>query len=297
MNWAQTFIDFFSFKDPNVRWVVLGVWILSATSGFVGVFAYLRKRSLVGDAVSHAILPGICIAFMLTRVKNPWILMTGAFVAGWLAILCIDWITQQTKIKTDAATALVLSVFYGVGILLLTTIQQSGSGAQSGLDHFLFGKAAALTFEDFIPLLVSGAVMLGIVLLFFNTFRLVCFDPAFAQVLGIPVVRIEQLISSLTVVAIAIGIQAVGVVLMVALLITPAASGRYWTYRLGTLLVIAAVFGSLAGIGGAFISYAMPKMPTGPWVVLMLSLIAVVSVFLGKERGILIRKLRQIQKK
>ncbi|MEO1652150.1 MAG: iron chelate uptake ABC transporter family permease subunit, partial [Bacteroidota bacterium] len=267
----ESLIDFILLKDPNVRWVVLGVVLIASSSAVVGVFAFLRKRGLVGDAISHSILPGICLAFMLTGVKNPLMLMIGAFLSGWFSIWVIGLITRQSRIKSDAAIALVLSVFYGFGILLLTIIQQSGNARQAGLDKFLFGKAASLVYDDVMIFGAFALALLLLVYLFFNAFRLVIFDKDFARARGFPVDWIEVILSSLTVLAITIGIQTVGVVLMVALLISPAATARYWTHNLGTMTLLAAFFGGLSGLFGAYVSYEWPRMPTGPWVVSFLS--------------------------
>ncbi|MEM9897352.1 MAG: metal ABC transporter permease, partial [Bacteroidota bacterium] len=144
----ETLVEFFSFKYPNVKYVVFGTMLLSISSAVVGCFTFIKKRSLVGDVVSHAVLPGVCISFMVSGTKNPFFLIVGAFVSGWISIVCMDAITRNTKIKEDAATGLALSVFFGIGILMLTYIQHSGNAAQSGLDTFLFGKAAALVGTD-----------------------------------------------------------------------------------------------------------------------------------------------------
>ena len=280
-------ISFFSLQDPNVRWVVLGVFLMCASSAVVGCFTLLRKRALVGDAISHAILPGICLAFLITETKNPLFLLIGAFLSGWLGAYCVDIITARTKIKTDAALGLVLSVFYGIGIVLLTAIQNSGNAAQAGLDKFLFGKAAALTQADVLVYACFSVVLIGIVALYYHSFKLLSFDRAYAAAKGFPVARLETLLSVLTVIAIAIGIQAVGVVLMAALLITPAAAARYWTEHLGVMLVLSALFAALSGVAGAYVSYTMPQMPTGPWIVMVLSFVALVSVLMGRRKGVL----------
>ncbi|MEN7546419.1 iron chelate uptake ABC transporter family permease subunit [Rapidithrix thailandica] len=279
--------EFLLLDDPNVRWVLLAVVLMSASSGVVGTFTFLRKRALIGDAISHAILPGICLAFMLAQTKNPFFLLLGAFTTGWLGLFCIDMITARTKLKPDAALGLVLSVFYGFGVLLLSIIQNSGNAAQSGLDKFLFGKAAAMVQEDVMVFGLFSLVLISVVIYFFKAFTLITFDREYAGTIGIPVKRMELLISVLTVFAIAIGIQAVGVILMAALLITPAAAARYWTENLKWMIFLSAVFAIFAGMMGTFISYTLPKMPTGPWIVTVLSLLTVFSVLLGKKRGIL----------
>lgn len=284
------FSDFFLLQDPNVRWVVLAMMLICGSSAIVGCFSFLRKRALVGDVVSHAILPGICLAFMLWQSKNPFILMGGAVITGIISLWLMDFITANSKIKADAALALIMSVFYGLGILLLTTIQSSGNAAQSGLDKFLFGKAAAMMQEDVMAYGMFAILLILIVTLFFKSFSLVIFDRQHAQVIGLPVKRLESLMALLTIFAIAIGIQAVGIVLMSALLITPAAAARYWTHNLKAMVVLSALFAIISGIGGAFVSYTIPKMPTGPWIVLFLTLFAIVSVLIGRKKGVWVNR-------
>ncbi len=290
-------IDFVLLRDPNVRWVVIAITLICASASVVGCFTFLRKRALIGDAISHAILPGICLAFIIAQTKNPVILLTGAFVSGWLGILAIDVIVARSKIKTDAALGLVLSVFYGVGILLLTVIQSSGNAAQSGLDKFLFGKAAAMTQEDIMVFTIFGALLLVVMLALFNVFKLVAFDRDFAVAKGFPVKRLEFLLSVLTVLAIAIGIQAVGVVLMAAFLIAPAAAARYWTNKLGVMVFLAVVFAVLSGLVGTYVSYVIPNMPTGPWIVTVMSVVTILSVVIGQKKGVLYGWLQQRRNK
>ena len=287
------FIDFVLLKDPNVRWVVIAVTLICTSASVVGCFAFLRKRALIGDAISHAILPGICLAFIIAQTKNPLILLVGAFVSGWAGILAIDLIVARSKIKTDAALGLVLSVFYGIGILLLTVIQSSGNAAQSGLDKFLFGKAAAMTLDDIVVFAAFGVLLLIIVLALFNAFKLISFDRDFAVAKGFPVRRLEFTLSVLTVLAIAIGIQAVGVVLMAAFLIAPAAAARYWTHRLEVMVFVAVGFSVVSGLMGTYVSYVVPNMPTGPWIVTVMSVLTIVSVIIGRQKGVLYRWLQQ----
>jgi manganese/zinc/iron transport system permease protein len=280
-------------QDPNVRWVVGAMILICASASTVGCFTFLRKRALIGDAVAHAILPGICLAFIFAQTKNPLVLLTGATLSGWLSIWLIDLIVAHSKIKTDAALALILSVFYGIGILLLTVIQNSGNAAQSGLDKFLFGSAAAMDQQDVIVFTIFSLLLLVVVFALFPQFRLIAFDRDFAQVRGFPVRRLEFTLSLLTVLAIAIGIQAVGVVLMAAFLITPAAAARYWTHRLGIMIVLAVAFAVASGLMGTYISYVVPRMPTGPWIVTVLTFFTFFSVMLGSRRGVVYALLQQ----
>ncbi|MGO1671865.1 MAG: metal ABC transporter permease [Sphingobacterium sp.] len=275
----DNFVNFFSFNDPNVRYVVLGSILLSVSAAIVGSFIVLKKKSLVGDAVSHSVLPGICAAFLFAGTKNTSLMLVGAFISGWLSLVAIDYITAKSKIKKDAAIGLVLSVFFALGIVLMTYIQQSGNAAQSGMDRFIFGKAATLIGSDLITFSVIAVVLIAVTLAFFKEFTIIAFDEHYAEVLGLPVRKLDLLLTSLTVLAVVSGITAVGVVLMAAMLITPAAAARYWTHNIRRMVLFAAIFGAVSGLAGAYISYIAPAMPTGPWMVVVSSLIAFFSFF------------------
>ena len=288
-------LHFFSFSDPTVRVVTFGTVFLGLSSSVVGVFAFLQKRSLLGDAISHSILPGVALAFLFTQSKNPLILIAGALVSGWLSILAVEGITSKTKLSSDTAIALVLSSFYGLGIVFLTYIQHTGSGNQAGLDQFLLGRAASLTQRDLIIYVSLAAILLVAVLLFYKEWKLIAFNEDFAKVSGLPVKGLKFALNTITVLAIAVGIQSVGVVLMAALLITPAAAARAWTDKLSKLILIAAAVGALAGLTGSYVSYTEPNMPTGPWIVMCLSVLALGSLFLAPKNGALGKILRQRQ--
>ena len=265
--------------DPNAQTVTLGVMLLGAAAGMTGSFAFVRKRALAGDAIAHSVLPGICLAFLLSGQKHPLYLLIGAAVTGWLSLLFMDFITQQSKIKPDTAIGVVLSLFFGLGILLLTAIQNSGSGNQAGLDKFLFGKAASLSQQDVLIFSMLTLLISVCIALFFRLFKYVAFDRDFSVARGLPVRGMELLLSILTVLAVAAGIQAVGAVLMAALLITPAAGARFWTHSLQRMVLLSGVFGAIAGIFGAWVSYLAPAMPTGPWIVVLLSALTLFSAF------------------
>ena len=280
-------LEFFSFSDPNIRFVTFGAVLLTMSSAIVGSFTFLKKKALVGDAVAHSVLPGVALAFMLSGNKNPLVLIVGAFITGWVSLVVIDLIVNKSKLKEDTAIGLILSVFFGFGIMLLTRIQQSGNAAQSGLDSFLFGKAASLIGSDLLVFSVVAVLLLATVFIFYKELRLISFDPSYGKSIGFPVNRLELLLTTLTVMAVVIGIQAVGVVLMAAMLITPPAAARFWTHSLRTMILLSALFGALSGITGAYISYVAPSMPTGPWIVMVISVIAILSFFIAPERGII----------
>jgi manganese/zinc/iron transport system permease protein len=277
----------------NTLYVLSGCMVLGAAAGLIGSFTFLRKRSLIGDALAHAALPGICVAFMLTGTKDPLWILAGATLSCWLGAISIEAIVRHTRVKEDSALGMVLSVFFGVGILLLTHIQKSGNAAQAGLDKFSFGQAAAMVPKDVLVIGGTGLALALFVLLAYKELKVISFDPEFAAGLGIPRRFIEMALATMVVLAVAIGLQAVGVVLMAALLVTPAAAARYWTERLSILLLLAAGFGACSGAIGAGISYAAPQMPTGPWMVVAVTGFFAVSLLAAPRRGIAARLVRQ----
>jgi len=276
-------------NDPNIRWIILGCMLLGLSSGVIGSFMVLQQKSLIGDALAHAALPGICIAFMLLGVKSTAGFLIGALIAGMLATVGIRWITEHSRIKQDAAMGIVLSFFFGIGVLLLTRIQHSGNGGQSGLDKFLFGQAASMMREDLYLLTGISIVLIAVCILLFKQFKLVSFDRGFAKGLGWPVVWLEQIILLLTVFVVVAGIQAVGVVLMSALLITPAVAARYWTDRLHIMIILAGIFGAVSGAAGTVSSSMVSQLPTGPVTVLAATLIFAISALFAPRRGWLAR--------
>ncbi|CAH1201600.1 Manganese transport system membrane protein MntC [Paenibacillus sp. JJ-223] len=289
-NWIMTILT-----DPNTRWILLGCMLLGFSSGIIGSFTFLRRQSLMGDTLAHAALPGICIAFMLAETKSVGLFLVGALVAGIMATFGITCITRYSRIKQETAMGIVLSVFFGIGIVMLTRIQHGASGSQSGLDKYLFGQAASMVQTD---VYVMGGVCLILLLAsvaWFKEFKLVSFDPGFARGMGLPVGMLEHLILLLTVIAVVAGIQAVGVVLVAALLVTPAAAARCWTDSLALMVLLAGLFGALSGAAGTLFSTMVPNLPTGPVTVLAATVIFAGSALLAPRRGLLARRLRSAQ--
>jgi manganese/zinc/iron transport system permease protein len=286
MSWLTFLYELF-FHNHTLQMVVLGSATLGIVSGALGSYAVLRKQSLLGDAISHAALPGIVLAYLLTRSKAPLVLVVGAAFAGWLGALLVMAIVQATRIKYDSALGLILSVFFGLGMMLLTFMQSALPDAgQAGLKHFLFGQAATLMQQDVITMAVLGAVVLLVMLAFWKELKLLSFDPDFASSLGFSVRLLDLLLTSLLVVAIVIGLQTVGVVLMSAMIVAPAAAARQWTDRFGRMVVMAAFLGALAGIAGGVISSTAERVPTGPTIVLCLGALVVISLLLAPNRGL-----------
>jgi len=272
--------------DYTLRTVALGSAILGIVSGALGSFAVLRKQSLLGDAISHAALPGIVIAFLITRSREPAVLMLGALIAGWLATLFMLNIIRTTRIKDDSALGLVLSVFFGMGLMLLTFTQKLPDATQAGLDKFLFGQAATLLQSDVITMAIIGTLAIALLMTFWKEFKLITFDPEFAASLGYPVRFLDVLLTTLLVIAIVIGLQTVGVVLMSAMIVAPAAAARQWTDKLKFMVILGGLFGALAGVSGTLISGSAEKLPTGPVIVLCMSVIVMFSMLFATNRGL-----------
>jgi manganese/zinc/iron transport system permease protein len=274
------------FFDYTLRTVALGSAVLGIVSGALGSYAVLRKQSLLGDAMSHAALPGIAIAFLLTGSKQSLVLILGAAIAGWIGTLFIMSIVRSTRIKFDSALGLVLSVFFGFGLVLLTIIQKRPDATQAGLDKFLFGQAAALLERDVITMGVLGAIAIITMTVFWKEFKLLSFDADFGATLGFPMRLLDILLTTLIVLAIVLGLQTVGVVLMSAMVVAPAAAARQWTDRLGTMVLLSSIFGAVAGIVGALLSSSIGRLPTGPTIVLCISVIVLLSLFFAPARGL-----------
>lgn len=277
------------FSDYTFQTVALGSTLLGLISGVLGSFAVLRKQSLLGDGVSHSALPGVVMAFVLLGSKNTEVLLLGALISGLLATMFIIGIVQHTRVKFDSALALVMSVFFGLGLVLLTYVQKIPNSNQAGLKRFIFGQASTLLQRDIILMSASGLILLALVVLFWKEFKLFTFDSDFAQSQGFAPKRLNLLLSFMIVLAIIIGLQTVGVILMSAMLITPAVAARQWTNKLWIMVTLSALFGAISGVFGTAASSLVPKLPTGPAIVVCVSAIVVISILFAPRRGVLHR--------
>ena len=271
--------------DYTLMVVGSGALVLGSVSGALGCFALLRKQSLLGDAISHAALPGLCIAFLLTWTKSPWVLALGALLAGWLGVLIVSGLRRFTPLKDDAALGFILSVFFGLGMVLMSIIQRLPTAHQSGLGTYLFGSAATMLLSDVIMMLVLGGGVMLLLCLLWPQFKVFTFDPAFARSLGLKTFVLEIVLTGMIVVAIVIGLQSVGVVLMSALLVAPAAAARQWTHRLGHMVCLAAGIGAFSAVSGAWMSSLISRLPTGPIIVLILSAVVLFSLVWRIRKG------------
>lgn len=282
-------------SDYTLRTITLGTAVLGAVTGMLGSFAVLRKQSLLGDAISHAALPGIALAFLITGSKESNVLLLGALISGLIGTFWIRGIITKTHLKSDTALGLILSVFFGFGMLLLTFIQKQPNANQAGLDKYLFGQAATLVESDVWLMTIVTGLCLIVLLLFWKEFKILLFDKDYAFTLGFNTNFIDILITSFIVLAIVLGLQTVGVVLMSAMLLAPAAAARQWTNSLGTMVLIAAILGASAGILGTAISATQNNLSTGPVIVLVASTFVLFSFIFSPSRGLLFKQIRLIK--
>lgn len=283
--------------DYTLMIVAIGAALLGTVSGALGTYAVLRRQSLLGDAISHAALPGIAIAFLLTGSKTPLILVLGAAIAGWLGTLLILSVVRLTRIKYDSALGIVLSTFFGFGLVLHTLIQRNGNANQAGLDTFLFGQAATILKSDVLTIGILGGIAIVIMLVFWKELKLLVFDEGFAASIGFPTRALDILLTSLLVIAIVLGLQAVGAVLMSAMLVAPAVAARQWTDKFSVMVFLAACFGALAGVSGTIISSSASRIPTGPTIVLCATAVVGFSILFAPNRGLLWDWMRQRRNK
>jgi len=286
-------LRFFTFQDPSVRYALAGSILLGISCGMLGSFIVVRKMALVGDALSHAVLPGVAVGFLWNMSKDPVAIFIGATIAGLLGTVVVRLIQQTTRLKEDTALGLVLATFFAAGICLLTMIQRLPTGNKSGIDKFLFGQAAAIGPGDVKLMAIVTLVAFAIILVFYKEFLVTSFDPAFARVAGIPAQVFHYVLMLLLAGAVVIALQAVGVVLVSAMLITPAASAYLLTDRLSRMVWLSAIFGLLAGALGSFLSFLGPNLPTGPFMVLGATAVFVLAFLFGPRHGIVIRGIRR----
>ncbi|MGR3502404.1 metal ABC transporter permease [Pseudaestuariivita sp.] len=281
----------------NVTLVTLGATALGMAAGGAGTYLFLRKRALLSDAVSHATLPGVALAFLVMVALGgdgrflPGLLI-GSAVTAALGLVCVSLLTRRTRLTEDAAIGAVLSVFFGFGVVLLTVIQTLPVGRQAGLEGFLLGSTAGMLFADAVLIAAGGALTLGLVALLHRLLTLVAFDPGFAEATGTRTARIDMALMLLVMAVTVVGLKVVGLIMVVALLIIPPVAARFWTDRAGRLALIAGLIGGLAGYLGAALSATAPGLPTGPIIVLVAFALFVLSFLCAPSRGVVAAALR-----
>ena len=280
--------------DYNTRVVLAGVGLLGAAAGLIGCFAVLRGRALLGDALAHAALPGLCLAFLVAGQRHLTALLAGALLSGLAGLGVIAALRRWTRVKEDAAIGAVLSVFFGAGVVLSRLIQnRSTEGSKAGLDAYILGKTAGLLLADVVLTGLLAAAALLVVVIFYKEFKLISFDAAFARTQGWPVARLDLLLTGAVAFVVVVGLPAVGAVMVAALLIVPAVSARFWTDRLGMALILSALFGLATGVAGTAVSASASGLPAGPVIVLVGTGLFLVSALFAPRRGVLARLLAE----
>lgn len=285
-------------EDYNTRLVVFATTLLGLSAGVVGSFTLLRKRALLGDALSHATLPGIGLAFLLAPMlgfngKSLPVLLIGAAISGSVGMLSILIIRNLTKLKEDAALGIVLSVYFGGGLSLLGLAQQMPEGHAAGLESFIYGKTASIIAQDAHWIVGAGAISLMVLALLYKELKLLCFDDGFANSRGYPTIGLDFVLMATVVLVTIVGLQAVGLVLMIALLVIPAAAARFWTGNLFRMTVLAGLIGAASCMLGSMISALAPRLPSGAMIVLTSAVFFLFSMLLGRQRGVVIQAWRR----
>lgn len=264
--------------DPILGTVLLGMTLLGATAGALGVFVLLRGQSLMGDTLSHAALPGVAIMFLLTHSKNPLYLVIGGVASSVIGSCLVQLMTTRTHLKQDAALGLVLSVFFGLGLVLLTLIQKLPIAHQGVLSTFLFGNASTMLYPDLIAIAIIALTVTIVFFMCWKEFKIITFDSAYAQVSGFSWLIMDVVLMGILISMIALSLQTVGVILMSSLLIAPATAARQWVIRIESMLLLAVFFGAIAGLSGAVASALINQLPTGPAIVVVASVLVIISL-------------------
>lgn len=287
----------------NAALVSLGAALLGFAAGCVGAFTTLRRRALVSDAMAHATLPGVGLAFLTMAAlggdgRNLAGLLAGAALSALAGLWALSRLTR-TRLPEDAAIGAVLASFYGAGIVILTVIQNLTLGRPAGLETFLLGSTAGMLLADALLIAGGGAVVLAILFALRRPLTMAAFDPGHARLMGVNTRLADMALMLLTLAVVLLGLRVVGLILIVALLITPALAARFWSDRIGSVALIAGGIGALSGYTGAALSAALPDLPTGPVIVLLAFAVFAVSALFAPEKGILAQtrartRLRQI---
>ncbi len=282
----------------NAALVSIGAGLLGFAAGASGTFPFLRKRALISDAVAHATLPGVALAFVAMVAiggdgRSLPGLIAGSAATAWIGLLVIEWIARRTRLSEDAAIGAVLGVFFGVGIVLLTVIQAMSAGRQAGLESFLLGSTAGMLFQDAIVIAIGGSLAVLTTWLMRRPMTLVAFDSAYAAALGYDVRRIDLMMMGLVMAVTVIGLKLVGLILIVALLIIPPVAARFWTDRSSRMIWTAGGIGGVSGYLGAVLSASAPAVPTGPIIVLVAASIFLLSLLFAPDRGVVVAILRR----
>lgn len=274
-------LDFLT--DPVLRGPTIGTMLMSLSSALVGVVLFVRKRSLIAEALSHATYPGVAIAALFGTTYLPIYVLLGAFVFALLGYLSVEVLQHRFKVRVDVALTFVLTAFFGIGVTIASVVQNTHTVAYRQIQHYLFGQVATMSDQHIFTYLILSGIVIGTLLLFYRPLFAATFDRSFTRILGLGGKWIEVLILFLVALSIVIGIRSVGVVLLSAMFIAPATAARQFTEKLSRMFLLSAFFGALSGFLGTYLSVQLSSsLPTGPMIVLVAGAIALFSLFLKK---------------
>lgn len=284
----------------NSALVIIGTTLLGLAAGIIGTYVTLRKRALMSDALAHSGLPGLCVAFILgTYVfgsgRSVPLLLLGAAISGAIGVATVQFLVSHTRLREDAAIGVVLSVFFGFGIVLLSFIQHMGTGEEGGLHHFIYGQTAAMQASDIYLLTALTLITLFSAFILFKEFRLISFDPGYAAAQGWPVQKLDLIMMFLVVIVTVVGFRSVGLILVIALLIIPGVAARFWSDKMTLVLVGGGLIGASSGYIGSVISSTNPHMPAGAIIVLTAGAFFLFSFLFAPKRGFLINLVYRLQ--
>jgi len=291
--WEQA-VRFFSPGNGVVFWSLMGCILLGVSCGTMGGFVVVRKMALVGDVVSHAVLPGVVLGYLWAMEKNVVAMSVGAVLSGLFGTLVMRLIRQTTRLKQDAALGIVLGTFFAVGACLLAIVERGPSASKSGLDNFLFvGRASAITGGSVAFISVVTLVVILFSFWLYKELFSMSFDPGFARAIGLPVSVYHHIFMLLLTVVIVVAIQAVGVVLVSALLIIPASTAYLLVERFPSMIRLSAGLGALAALIGLFVSFLGVRLPSGPFIVLAATVFFGLTFLFAPRQGVFGRWLRR----
>lgn len=260
-------------KYEFLRNALITAVVIGLVSGVVGCFIILRGMSLMGDAISHAVLPGVAISFILGM--NYFI---GAIIFGMLASIIITFISQNSKIKSDTAIGITFSSFLAGGVILIGIANSS-----TDLFHILFGNVLAVQQGDMILTCIIAAIVIAVIAIFFKPLLITSFDPMMAKVFGMNVTFYHYLLMAMLTVVAVVAMQSVGTILIVALLITPAATAYLYTKSLYKMIILSACLGVFASVLGLFIGYTF-NIAVGSTIVITAAIIFMISFFISPKQ-------------
>ncbi|CUH78512.1 manganese/zinc/iron transport system permease protein [Tropicibacter naphthalenivorans] len=284
----------------NATLVTLGAAALGVAAGVVGAFLNFRKRALMSDAISHATLPGLALAFLLMvslggEGRSLPGLMLGSAVSAGLGLWVVSWLTTRTRLPQDAAIGAVLSVFFGFGVVLMTVIQTLSAGRQAGLEGFLLGSTAGMLRSDALTIAAGGVAVLLAALALRRPLLMTAFDAGYARQRGIDTNRMDGALMALVLAVTVVGLKIVGLVLIVALLIIPPVAARFWSDNAARVIALSGGIGGVSGYAGAAISASAPGLPTGPLIVLTSAAVFTLSMLFAPTRGVIAGALRHLK--